>query len=77
MITRVSVTIDLGKPYPIDYIRVTHFYGDDRRYYTQGLWAGLENKPEYEPLQYEVWGDRMYPERANGRISGWIQLEDM
>lgn len=75
--TRVCVTIDLGKPYPIDYIRVTHFYGDDRRYYIQGLWAGLENKPEYEPLQYEIWGDRMYPERANGRISGWIQLEDM
>jgi len=74
---RACVTVDLGKPYPIDYVKVWHYYGDERRYYTDGLWAGLENKPGYEPLEYQLWSTYMYPERASGRTSGWVQLEDM
>lgn len=75
--TKVSVTVDLGKPYPIDYVKVWHYYGDGRRYYTDGVSAGLENKPAYEPLEYQLWSNYMYPEQARGRISGWVQLEDM
>lgn len=75
--TKVSVTIDLGQEYPIDYIRVRHHYTDRRRYITYGLSVGPENKPGYEHLQYQLWGEYEYPERPEGRTSGWVQLENM
>ncbi len=78
---RACITVDLGKPLSYrDYVKVWHYYGDGRRYYTEGLWAGLENKLGYEPLlEYQLWSNYMYPEQARGRIfrlSSWRTCSD-
>ncbi len=57
-------------------MKVWHYYGDeeDMHVHTEGLWAGLENKPGYEPpLEYQLL-EQLYvtPEQARGRISGWV-----
>lgn len=74
---KVSVVVDLGQPYPIDYIKVWHYYNDKRIYNNEGLSVGLDNTPDYEPLEHIMWSKCQYSERPEGRKSGWVQLEGM
>ena len=71
-----SIIIDLGAEYPIDYIKIWHYYGDNRTYYHSILSVGTELTPENEPLETIVWenGDNEgWVETSAGRVSPWIQ----
>ena len=72
----LSMTIDLGDEYPIDYIKIWHFYEDNRTYYGSTLSVGNELKDGDEPLDTIVWqyGDNEgWVETSWGRQSPWIQ----
>ena len=70
-----SAIIDLGKEYPLDYIKVKH-HGDGKTTYGDRLSIGTELTPGNEPLDTIIWQDVDgigYVEKAEGRWSGWIQ----
>ena len=70
-----SAIIDLGKEYPVDYIKVKH-HGDGKTTYGDILSFGTELTPGNEPLDTIVWQDVDsigYVEKPDGRWSGWIQ----
>lgn len=77
-----AVTIDLGDEYPIDYIRVWHYYwsGSDRRYYKNTLSVG-NSLPDGETgttaLETVLWKDANYVETSDGRWSRWLQDEEV
>lgn len=70
-----SITIDLGAEYPIDYVRVWHFYQDGRRYIDNTLSVGTTNKTGNTPLDIVLWqySGQAYKEVSDGHISKWIQ----
>lgn len=73
---RSSVTIDLGAEYPIDYIKVWHYYADGRTYYGNVLSVGKTNKSGTTALDTVLWSyndSSGYVETADGRQSRWLQ----
>ena len=70
-----SITIDLGAEYPIDYVRVWHYYQDGRRYIDNTLSVGTTNKTGNTPLDIVLWqySGQAYKEVSDGHISKWIQ----
>lgn len=84
-----SIVIDLGQEYPIDYIKLWHYYGDtdrDRIYYGGECSVGRTLTAGTEPLEHILWtypdtavdnnwgADNMgIRETAQGRISQWLQ----
>lgn len=70
------IMVDLGQPYPIDYIRIRYHYSDKRLYHLKGASAGLTSKPGYEPLDIPIWRDATVRARPEGRKSRWLQLEN-
>lgn len=69
------VVVDLGAPYPVDYIQVWHYYSDSRRYKSNTLSVGLENKSGFTPLDNILWqySGVAYKETSQGHKSKWIQ----
>lgn len=76
-----AVTIDLGDEYPIDYIRVWHYYGDSRRYNDNTLSVGttVDDLDGKDPLDEIVWqySGQAYVETSNGKRSKWLQEENI
>ena len=84
-----AVTIDLGTEYPIDYIRVWHYYGDNRRYKENVLSVGtsVDSLTGTAPLSTVVWKysadttnllpDMPYQELSAGHKSRWIQEDNV
>ena len=70
-----SVMIDLGAEYPIDYIKVWHYYSDGRRYIDNTLSVGTVSKSGNTPLDTILWqySGQAYVETSAGRQSKWIQ----
>lgn len=70
-----SVVIDLGAEYPIDYIKVWHYYADGRRYIDNTLSVGTELKSGNTPLDIVLWQytGSAYQETSAGHQSKWIQ----
>lgn len=70
-----SVMIDLGAEYPIDYIKVWHYYSDGRRYIDNTLSVGTVSKSGNTPLDIILWqySGQSYVETSAGRQSKWIQ----
>ena len=71
-----GVIIDLGDEYPIDYVKVWHYWADGRTYYTEHLSVGSTLTSGTSDLETVLWsysGNTGYVETANGRRSGWIQ----
>lgn len=77
-----AVTIDLGDEYPIDYIKVWHYYHDGRSYKKNTLSVGTElvgGTTGSAPLEDVLWeySGQAYVETANGRRSKWLQEENI
>ena len=73
-----AVTIDLGGEYPIDYVRVWHYWADGRRHKDSTLSVGttLPDGPTGNaPLETVLWryAGIGYVETAQGKRSKWIQ----
>ena len=77
-----AVTIDLGDEYPIDYIQVWHYYGDNRVFNNNTLSVGTElvggatGNDNLEEVLWEYTG-AAYAETSNGRKSEWLQEESI
>ena len=77
-----AVTIDLGDEYPIDYIQVWHYYGDNRVFNNNTLSVGTElvggatSNDNLEEVLWEYSG-AAYAETSNGRKSEWLQEESI
>ena len=77
-----AVTIDLGGEYPIDYVRVWHYWEDGRRYKDSTLSVGttLPDGPTGNaPLETVLWKytGTGYVETAQGKRSKWIQEDSV
>lgn len=70
-----SVVIDLGVEYPIDYIKVWHYFTDGRTYNGNTLSVGTTYKSGNTPLDVILWQytGASYVEVSAGRQSKWIQ----
>ena len=74
-----AVTIDLGEEYPIDYIRVWHYYTDNRTYYNSELSVGSTatgGNTSTQALSNVLWSypaGKGYRESSDGRTSRWLQ----
>ena len=71
-----SVIVDLGGLYPIDYIRVWHYYADNRIFYESTLSVGKTLQPGNTPLERVLWSypaGSGYIEDSDGRKSEWLQ----
>lgn len=70
-----SITIDLGAEYPIDYVKVWHYYQDGRRYNDCTLSVGATNKTGNTPLDIILWqySGAAYKETSSGHQSKWVQ----
>ena len=70
-----SVVIDLGAEYPIDYIKVWHYFTDGRTYNGNTLSVGTTYKSGNTPLDVILWQytGASYEEVSAGRQSKWIQ----
>ena len=67
--------IDLGAEYPIDYIKVWHYFTDGRTYNGNTLSVGTTPKSGNTPLDVVLWQytGASYEEVSAGRQSKWIQ----
>ena len=76
-----AIIIDLGGLYPIDYIKVWHYFADDRSYYGNELSVGPELVSGTTALEYKLWSygtsTKAYRETSSGRQSKWIQGKNM
>ena len=73
-----AITIDLGAEYPIDYVRVWHWYEDGRSYKNDTLSVGTElvgGLTGNAPLETVLWRytGQAYVETSQGKRSKWIQ----
>lgn len=71
-----SVIVDLGGLYPIDYIRVWHYYADNRTYHENTLSVGKTLTTGNTPLEKTLWdypSGTGYKEDSSGRKSEWLQ----
>lgn len=80
--SRDAITIDLGDEYPIDYIKVWHYYTDGRTYYGEHLSVGAEidSTSSAEDLEDVLWSygsTSGYVETSNGRRSKWLQEDNI
>lgn len=82
-----AVTIDLGAEYPLDHIKVRHYYADGRAYYNNILSIGnsVDSLTGSAPLETVLWnytnngdGDtKIYGEISSGHKSKWIQGDNV
>ena len=77
-----AVTIDLGDEYPVDYIRVWHYYPDSRRYNDNTLSVGTElvgGTTGTGTLSDVLWRytGQAYVETSEGKRSKWIQNDSV
>ena len=77
-----AVTIDLGDEYPIDYVRVWHFWNDNRLYSNNTLSVGTElvdGTTGTTPLEDVLWqySGASYPESSRGKRSKWLQANNV
>ena len=77
-----AVTIDLGDEYPVDYIKVWHYWQDGRRYKDNTLSVGTElvgGATGSAPLEDVLWqySGQAYVETSNGKRSKWLQEENI
>ena len=77
-----AVTIDLGDEYPVDYIRVWHYYPDSRRYNNDTLSVGTElvgGTTGTDTLSDILWRytGQAYVETSEGKRSKWIQNDSV
>lgn len=76
---RKAVTIDLGDEYPIDYVKVWHYYGDSRKYYGNHLSVGTtlpdgtSGTADLETILWQYEDDAGYTEISDGKRSTWLQ----
>lgn len=73
---RQSIWVDLGKEYPIDYVKVWHYFADGRAYNENVLSVGRTLTKDNEPLEHILWDFRTgekVTEMDTGMISPWIQ----
>ena len=81
--TRKAITIDLGAEYPIDYIRIWHWFADGRSYHGEHLSVGTSlpdgnnGTNDLETVLWSYANDRGYVETSEGRWSGWLQDEEV
>ena len=80
--TKDAVTIDLGDEYPIDYIRVWHYYGDGRTFRNNTLSVGTtlvggaSGNAELSDILWQYSGPA-YIETSNGKRSKWLQKDNI
>ncbi len=73
---RQSIWVDLGKEYPIDYVKVWHYFADGRAYNENVLSVGRTLTKDNEPLEHILWDFRTgekVTEMDTGMLSPWIQ----
>ena len=81
--TRKAITIDLGDEYPIDYIKIWHWFADGRNYLGDHLSVGttLPDGPngiaDLETVLWSYSDDGGYKETSNGRTSKWLQQDEI
>ena len=74
-----SITIDLGAEYPIDYIKIWHYYPDGRTYYGEHLSVGTSlpdsttGTQDLETLLWSYADGTGYKETSSGKTSRWLQ----
>lgn len=77
--TRKAITIDLGQEYPIDYIKIWHWFADGRSYYGDHLSVGTslpDGTNGVADLETVLWAydtSSGYIETSDGRRSRWLQ----
>lgn len=73
--TTTSLIIDLGALYPVDYIKVWHYFNDSRRYKNNTLSVGPTLTSGNTPLETVLWqySGEAYVETSAGRKSKWLQ----
>ena len=77
-----AVTIDLGGEYPIDYVRVWHYWQDARSYKNDTLSVGTSlvgGATGSAPLSDILWqySGQAYVETSQGKRSKWIQEDNV
>ena len=77
-----AVTIDLGAEYPIDYVRVWHYWQDARSYKNNTLSVGTSlvgGATGSAPLSDILWqySGQAYVENSQGKRSKWIQEDNV
>ena len=80
----VAITVDLGDEYPVDYVKVWHYYSDGRKYKNNVCSVGNTLPANAtDPLETVLWKttaqtsvnypDATRAETGAGRKSGWLQ----
>ena len=81
--TRKAITIDLGDEYPIDYIKIWHWFADNRTYHGEHLSVGttlpdgLNGSQDLETVLWSYGDSAGYVETSSGRRSKWLQEGDV
>ena len=78
-----AVTVDLGDEYPVDYIRIWHYYADNRHYNNEHLSVGNElvdgttGTTDLEEVLWEYENNTGWIETSDGRQSEWLQQDNI
>lgn len=80
---RKAITIDLGDEYPLDYVKIWHYYTDNRVYYGEHLSVGtslpdgVNGTADLDTVLVLIPDNTGYVETSEGRKSKWIQEDNI